>query len=161
MSIKANQKYSVSATLRAMNKGDSFVLPFDQNPVTAHVAARQLKAGVAVRKETKGFRVYLTTPATNGTEKVIYKIDKGVKLPESNRGRPTLIASAAKLAKKGSKVAKTPAKPTKKTAKVVAKTAKRAVKAPAKKASVAKPTKPKREMLGGKSVIAPPPPFAK
>lgn len=156
--MKANQKYSVSATLRAMNKGDSFILPFTENPVTAHVAARQLHASVAVRKENKGFRVFLTAPVPNGTEKVTYKIDKGVKLPESNRGRPTLIAAsakAAKLAKKGGKVAKTPAKATKKAA-----PAKRPTK-PAKVAKSAKPGKVKMAIVGGKRTVAPAPPFAK
>ena len=166
--MKANQKYSVSATLRAMNKGDSFILPFDQNPVTAHVAARQLHAGVAVRKEAKGFRVFLTTPVPNGTEKVTYKIDKNVKLPESNRGRPTLVAAAAKAAKqnknkKNTPVAKksAPVKTAKKSApvakKVVVKTPAKRTAKPAKKANAPKPGK---VVLGGKRVIAPAPPFA-
>lgn len=171
-------KYSVSATLRAASKGDSFVIPFEHstNGGIAHIASRQINKSVtgkevstvSVHKEAKGYRVIVNESLPKGTQKLTYKLEKGFKLPEgSRRGRPTLVAAAAKAAKsKGkankpaAKVVKTPAKkaPAKKAA--PAKANKPKAKATKKAAKVAAPTN-KRVMLGGKKVIAPAPPFAK
>lgn len=156
--MKANQKYSITATLRTLSKGDGFLLPFTENPVTAHVAARQLGASVRVSKGAKGYSVMLTGMPKDRIEKIAYPIIKGMKLPESNRGRPTLIAAAAKAAKsKGKKAAPKASKaPAKKSAPAKA-TKRPAAKKVAKAAKVA----PKRVNLGGKSVIAPAAPFVK
>lgn len=170
-------KYSISATLRLMKKGDSFILPFDQNSVAAHVAARQLGASVSVRKGAKGYQIFLTSPVAAKDKKEPYKIITGAKMPETKQGRPTLIAAAAKAkankgkankpaakpAKKATKAVKTPAKkaPAKKAAKAAPAKANKPKPAAKKAAKVAAPNKPARVLLGGKQVIAPAPPFAK
>jgi len=123
-------KFSISATLRLMRKGQSFVVPVNGQKIAniyamAHTGAKQMDATVSARHEThKGgkefVRVFLTEEPSKGNAKIPYPIESGIKMAAAKSGRPVGSTNKPKKAAESkAKAAKPVAKKNVKTAKAV------------------------------------------